>query len=144
MTSSFVLASLAATLLTAQSPPADARPTALPRHWQADLLTLGPLARLAPTVLRHDGVVFAVAFAPDGRMLATGGSSQTIYLRDPGSGTVKLRCLGHTSNVNALAFAPSGKVLASGGGDRTVRLWDAQTGQELRRLTGHTEPINSV
>src|SRR5438132_5859836 len=82
MRSFFVLAWLASTLLSAKPMPANAQATALPRYWHADLLTLGPLARLVPSVLPHDGAVFAVAFAPDGRILATAGSSRVIYLRD--------------------------------------------------------------
>ena len=66
--------------------------------------------------------VKAVAFSPDGRLLASGGD-KTVRLWDPGSGQHQRTLTGHTSIIHGLAFSPDGRLLASGSGDGTVRLW---------------------
>src|SRR5262249_45462945 len=72
----------------------------------------------------HTDDVFAAAFHPDGRRLATGGRDRAVWLWDLERGEDVARLQGHTSFVWSLAFSPDGKTLASGSGDATVRLWD--------------------
>jgi WD40 repeat protein len=76
-------------------------------------------------VLRgHTDEVFAVAFHPDGRRLATAGRDRAVWLWDLARGEEVARLPGHTSYVWSLAFSPDGATLVSGSGDFTVRLWD--------------------
>src|SRR5438067_4470279 len=79
----------------------------------------------------HADHIGVIAFAPDGRLLASGSSDNTIRLWDTATAT-ELRALkGHTRPVLSLAFARDGRVLASGSADTTIRLWDTTTGREL-------------
>jgi hypothetical protein len=80
--------------------------------------------------LGHEDMVAALAFSPDGRMLASGCSGtadrkdKTVRLWEVATGKER-RCLrGHQSFVQSLAFAPDGRRLISGSLDGTVLVWD--------------------
>ncbi|GAB3567624.1 hypothetical protein GCM10027445_16210 [Amycolatopsis endophytica] len=72
--------------------------------------------------VRPDGYGHALAFAPDGRTLATSGgldgSGQLIDLATGASTTFT----GHGGGIEVLAYSPDG-TLASGSVDSTIRLW---------------------
>jgi WD40 repeat protein len=88
--------------------------------------------------------VMALAFSPDGKLLAIGGSDMQIHLANPADGKIVRSIPGHTSSVTSLAFHPSGTVLASGSKDNTVRLWTPANGQALKTLEGHTGWVQGV
>ncbi len=89
--------------------------------------------------------VLAVAYSPDGKTLASSGSSDgTIQLWDAKSGTHIRTLKGHTDTVRSIAFSPDGKTLVSGSKDDTLRVWDINTGRMLRKLAGHSNDIKTV
>jgi len=90
------------------------------------------------------GSVGAVAFSPDGRLLASGGSDGAVRVWDVATGRELRRLEGHTDSVQSVAFSPDGRTLASGGKDNIVRLWGVDTGRELNSLKGHTDFVRSV
>ncbi len=69
----------------------------------------------------------SVAFAPDGRTLATGSYDRTVRLWDVDKGIETRRLIGHEGAVESVAFALDGRFLASGSRDRTVRLWETKS-----------------
>jgi eukaryotic-like serine/threonine-protein kinase len=95
-----------------------------------------------------------VAFAPDGRTLATVSDDQTVRLWDltgqgptspswPAPGRSRRRCGG-----GRLCPRWDGRTLATASGDKTVRLWDLsnrdQPGQLGEPLAGHTNVVYGV
>jgi WD40 repeat protein len=91
-----------------------------------------------------DNAVLALAFSPDGKTLAVGGTDTLIHLFNVADGKLLRSMPGHASAVRALAFHPGGAVLVSGSRDRTIRLWNPTNGQALKTLEGHTAWVEGV
>ena len=88
--------------------------------------------------------VHCLAFAPDGRILATGDAAGTLRLWDVARSRQVDSCRGHTSEVQSIAFAPDGRRLATSGGDSTVKLWDVARLQEVASITCRYTLIDPV
>jgi WD40 repeat protein len=107
-----------------------------------DAVSHPPPAPNTPPADRNS--VHALAFSPDGKQLATGGSDEQIYLINLADGKYVRTMSGHGSSVTSLTFHPGGKLLVSGSKDRTIRLWDPTNGQPIKVLEGHTAWVESV
>src|SRR5262245_2822913 len=120
-------------------------PAAPPRVDRAgDALPPDSVARAGTIRWRHGGPVLALAFAPDGKTLASVSSDGSLRLWETASGRELRRFLGHKGEVRCVAFAPDGKSLLSGGADGTARLWDVKTGKGRATLLSVEEWVNAV
>jgi WD40 repeat protein len=88
--------------------------------------------------------VSAIAFSPDGVLLAAGDADQKIKLFDVKQAKA-IRTLRDTGTIaQRMAFSPDGSLLATAGKDQEFRLWDVSTGQLLKTLKGHTLAVSDV
>jgi WD40 repeat protein len=125
---------LAALLLMVVAYPAPAEPP--PRvDFLGDPLPDGAVRRYGSSRLRHTGRVEALAYSPDGKLLA---SCATLYsgdgmirLWDADTGKLVRAIDGGQPSAVCLAWSPDGKTLA-GGSDGRTRLWDVASGKEIR------------
>jgi WD40 repeat protein len=86
----------------------------------------------------HHGAISALAWAPNGKTLATGGRDNTVRVWNPQTG-IEVRRWGFPdvpafSGIRSLAYAPDGRELAGIGEDGRVRLWDMRRGKEASPL----------
>lgn len=95
---------------------------------------------LKATLRGHQGWVPCVAFAPNGKTLATGGQDHTVRLWDVATGKETAVLRGHTDTVQAVAFSPNRRLLATASADGSVRIWEVGTGRPRAVLLGHLGP----
>ena len=80
----------------------------------------------------HKGVVRAVAFTPDGKILASGGGEDRdgeLMLWDVVTGKNRTNLYGNFAQVTGVAFTPDGKTLASVSLGGYIQLWEVATGK---------------
>jgi len=75
------------------------------------------------TFVGHRYGVRAGAFAPDGRVVASGDSEATVRLWEVATGKEIRKLEGHRGSVLFLAFSADGKALASASDDTTALIW---------------------
>ena len=96
---------------------------------------------------RHDAEIWALAFSPDGTLLASADSNGTVKLwdmrTDPPTATATLN---HGDDVFQIAFSPDSNVLATiASGDKLIKLWKTRTGEAERPpLEGAGYPIRWI
>ncbi len=92
----------------------------------------------------HTNYVYTVAFAPDGRHIASGSVDKTVRVHELSTGKLVKSFDGHNEAVTNVAFtADSRHVLSSG--DSVIRIWEVATGKEMpRRFEGHSGRIPAM
>jgi hypothetical protein len=107
----------------------------------------GGLTRVLGDADGHGEAVSALAFSPDGALLASGATDPTgletnrdtrVLIWNVAAGALAQTLTGHTDGINQLAFSPDGALLASASRDDTVMLWRVSDWQPAATLGGHT------
>ncbi|MFE6860654.1 WD40 repeat domain-containing serine/threonine protein kinase [Nocardia sp. NPDC057668] len=105
-----------------------------------------PVAAGGAEALAVPSQVLALAFTPDGSVLATGCKNNSTLLWNVETRQVDgSPLLGHSNSIRGVAFSPDGSQLLTGSEDGSARLWNAGTRQPIgNALTGHTSALRGV
>jgi WD40 repeat protein len=82
-----------------------------------------------------DGPIDAVAFSPNGKLIAVGNQYGQVTLWDPAANK-DLFSTKANGRIVHIAFMPDGKSLYTGSWDQTIRIYDAASGKEKAILKG--------
>jgi WD40 repeat protein len=94
------------------------------------ILTDALSAQEIVTLKGHHHTVAALAFSPDGKILASGSWDKTIQLWQVPAGKMSMTLTDHTDWVHSLAFSMDGKNLVSAS-PREFKIWDLKTHKEI-------------
>jgi WD40 repeat protein len=105
---------------------ADGRRLAVTSDWDVLLFDFERVWPVTPTTLgRHQGVVSALAFGPDGRTLFSGGWDGAVRVWDLDRGTERATYTWPIGNrVTSLAVSPDGLRASAAGDVGTIAVWD--------------------
>src|SRR5262249_3756262 len=89
--------------------------------------------------------VIGIAFAPDGKRLASLGGDGFVVLWETGAWDRVRRLLSTTENESgAVAFSADAKYLAAAGDGHTILVWETATGRRCHRVEGHQGQVCSL
>jgi WD40 repeat protein len=74
----------------------------------------------------HEGLVYSVAWSPDGSKIASAGEDGTVRIWDATTYEMLDVLEGHTDRVFYVSWSPDSRKLASTGLDQTIRIWEEQ------------------
>jgi WD40 repeat protein len=82
----------------------------------------------------HGDLIIRLAFAPDGKRLASCSWDHTIAVWDVGTGQLAYRMPRQPGPLESIAYSPDGRWLATGSTGGILRLWDPASGRLARTL----------
>ena len=94
--------------------------------------------------VQYDGLVEAVAFSPDGGLLASGSTDGSLKLSEPDGGRVVARMsMDKNFPVYHIAFRPDGGALVAGGYQFNAKIFSVPSGQEIAHMP-HSASVQTV
>ena len=98
----------------------------------------------------HKDIIYAWAFSPDSKTLATASKDMTIQLWEVATGKQIISLRTNTNITYAVAFSPDGKILVGGSvydinqhKSNLIRLWELPSGRTLKTLEGPVGVIDA-
>jgi len=87
--------------------------------------------------------VFAIAFSPDGKLLAAGGADNVARVWSVDENKLASELKGHSDWILGTSFSADGKFLVTSSADRTAQVWEVGTWKPVAKLD-QMESVNGV
>jgi hypothetical protein len=95
-------------------------------------------------IKKHTDWIYAVAFSPDGVLIASGDRSAGLVVWEAETGQPYLDLTEHKGAINDIAWRDDSNVFASASDDGTIKLWDIVSGKSIKTITAHAGGVTSV
>jgi WD40 repeat protein/DNA-binding winged helix-turn-helix (wHTH) protein len=95
-------------------------------------------------IMPFSDITEAIAFSPNGKLIATANKNNTIKLWDAEKGYEIASLPGHADRVVAVDFSPDGLKLASGSLDNTTKIWNVPKNESRGIVRAHAKGISSL
>ncbi len=102
-------------------------------HWESKRVERSRTLGMSQDVVR------AVAFQPQGKLLASGHSDGTIRWFDAFTSEQLGSIAAHADAITAIAWSRDGKLLATASRDKTAKVFDMQTGDLITTYASHND-----
>ncbi len=93
---------------------------------------------------KHTDWIYAVAYSPDGVLVASGDRSAGLCVWEAETGRLYLDLTEHKGAINAIAWRDDSNVMASASDDGTVKMWDVNSGAAIKTITAHGGGVMDV
>ena len=100
--------------------------------------------KLSFSFMGHLKNALAVAFSPDGKLLASGSLDQTVKIWNMDSKKTIHTFAGHSGNIYSVLFTPDSKKVISASNDNSIRIWDVESGKNVMNLSDHIEGVSCL
>jgi WD40 repeat protein len=98
---------------------------------------------LVAEVQISDRRICALAYSPDGKLLAAAGQQRVVRLLNAATGKPAADLPERPGEVLALCFCGA-DTLASAGSSNVIHLWNVATHQERNQFVGHTGSVTTL
>ena len=95
-------------------------------------------------VASSSDILLAVAFSPDGSLVAASGADRAVRVLDVASGQELCQVKQFADWVTGVAFDRDGASVAGSSADKLVKVFEARTGKLQTTYIGHGEPVLAV
>src|SRR5262249_39797996 len=101
-------------------------------------------ATIVGTLDGHTDPVYAIAWSPDGKTIATASFDNSVRLWDAATRKEIKKYEGHSKMVLSIAIAPDGKHILSGSQDKSAKIWDWPVSGPLKTFAGQPAAVQAL